>query len=136
MLCKGKSLICSYNVFMLFIEQAVLLAPYNTEDQQQFLTESLEILKQFPSKHKVAKSLYAAEIAAEVTNERDPLLSFCFGNRSAVLHEMERYDVSMLLCEHYIICTHTARGYFLLNACYVVGLSIRYRASMGSGVST
>ena len=59
------------------------------------------------SKGEVAKSLYghyATPPAAPLScgngqsTTQDPLLSQCFGNRSAVLFELEQYEASQTLC--------------------------------------
>lgn len=49
------------------------------------------------SKHKVAELIYAAEEAAPVSmaEKEPPILAQCFGNRSAVLYEMQKYNASL-----------------------------------------
>lgn len=75
----------------------MLLAPYSSEDQRQFLASSLDLLKcSSSSKYEVAASLHVHPTSTETatpTAEKDPLLSQCFGNKSAVLYEMNKYKV-------------------------------------------
>lgn len=84
-----------FNFFFKFSEQAIQLAPFNEEDECHFLDQSLEIMRQKnPSKYKVAKLLYATTTTTYGGAEKDALLSQCFGNRSAVLYEMKKYNAS------------------------------------------
>jgi hypothetical protein len=89
------------------------MAPYGIEDQVQFIEDCMRSLKQSsPSKCKVAQLLYGAidnkdpvsdRTASGATGEadgttsgateKDPLLAQCFGNRSAVLYSMKKYNV-------------------------------------------
>lgn len=73
--------------------------PHGDKEKKHFLQKSLEDLKALsPPKYQVASLLYTAEML-EAETERDPLLSVCFGNRSAALYELKKYDVSLCLPE-------------------------------------
>lgn len=76
-----------------------MLTPYNNmEDQQDFLRDGMEALQtSAPFKRGVAESLYGCmslSCGSEKSTNQDPLISQCFGNRSAVIFELGKYEVS------------------------------------------
>ena len=79
-----------------------MLAPYNNEgDKQHFLTECMEVLQTLaPFKREVAESFYGSTLlscGSENLANQDPLLSQCFGNRSAVNFELGKYEASSVI---------------------------------------
>lgn len=68
-----------------YYTQALLVAPYSTEVKR----EVLQLLER--AKYKVVQHLYKNTDKSVEAMEKDPLLSRCFGNRSAVLYGMKKY---------------------------------------------
>lgn len=75
-----------------------MLCPYNLEVLQDSLREINQPLE--PSKKQVADTIWSHQVLVEPadSNNHTSLLPKCYGNRSAVLWELERYTVSKNVC--------------------------------------
>ena len=65
-----------------------MLTPYNPEEIKEFLREGIEALSD--SKKQVAEAMSLDQSSSD----RAQLLPQCYGNRSAILFELEKYEVS------------------------------------------